>query len=500
MLLAQRWILARLRNRQFFSLEELNAAIRTLLTDLNRRPFKKLEGSRQSAFETIDRTALKPLPATRCEFAEWKTAIVNIDYHADHRPLPAAHRLVGESRCATATTVECFITEAGRAHLFRLRGRYTTIAEHPMPIASTCNGHQDDCSTGHSASVRLPVTWQAVDHRRIPSRATALASAYSTSPSTAARTPRSGRQRALPSVHPPAKHQPILDAKLDQHPSCSRPPFPTSPTPPSTPTCAGRITRSPNSEIEPYPTHARFIEPLEALRHGRRTVEQLPSAAHALAFEERFGLLVERVVVHRENRRLCRCSSLPQGTRLRRDLDAALGADRSRQIASLAVAIGFARGRMSSFTAPPAAARPSACALPACAKVCPRCICVRRVVRRTRLLSRRRQHRKRLAPSPRSILWSSTISPSHLSARANAMILELSMIVSATSRRHQPASPELARHIGVRRSPTQSSTGCYTMLTKSISKAKNRCANTPLQIITERLRNPKKLTERDRPV
>lgn len=49
----QRWILARLRHRQFFSLEELNAAIRALLVELNHRPFKKLEGSRQSAFETV---------------------------------------------------------------------------------------------------------------------------------------------------------------------------------------------------------------------------------------------------------------------------------------------------------------------------------------------------------------------------------------------------------------------------------------------------------------
>ena len=62
-LLVQRWILARLRHRQFFSLEELNATIRTLLIDLNQRPFKKLAGSRQSAFEAIDRPAMKPLPA-----------------------------------------------------------------------------------------------------------------------------------------------------------------------------------------------------------------------------------------------------------------------------------------------------------------------------------------------------------------------------------------------------------------------------------------------------
>ena len=94
MLVVQRWILARLRNRQFFSLRELNLAIAELLTDLNRRPFKKLPGSRLTAFESIDRPAMKPLPPTRYEYAEWSKAKVGIDYHADgDRPLlqRAAH-------------------------------------------------------------------------------------------------------------------------------------------------------------------------------------------------------------------------------------------------------------------------------------------------------------------------------------------------------------------------------------------------------------------------
>ena len=61
-LVVERFILARLRNREFFSLGELNAAIRELLDGLNHRPFKKLEGSRQSQFEALDQPALKPLP------------------------------------------------------------------------------------------------------------------------------------------------------------------------------------------------------------------------------------------------------------------------------------------------------------------------------------------------------------------------------------------------------------------------------------------------------
>jgi transposase len=81
---AQRWILACLRNRTFFSLEELNAAIAELLERLNARPFQKLEGCRRSAFESVDRPAMKPLPRARYELAEWKDATVNIDYHVDY--------------------------------------------------------------------------------------------------------------------------------------------------------------------------------------------------------------------------------------------------------------------------------------------------------------------------------------------------------------------------------------------------------------------------------
>jgi len=78
-LVAQRWILACLRNRVFYSLDELNVAIAELLEQLNERPFQKLEGYRRSAFERIDRPALRPLPPTRYELSRWKKARVNID-------------------------------------------------------------------------------------------------------------------------------------------------------------------------------------------------------------------------------------------------------------------------------------------------------------------------------------------------------------------------------------------------------------------------------------
>jgi len=79
----QRWIIAALRKRKFFSLEEANQAIAELLVRLNQRPLRKREGSRASLFAQLDRPALKPLPATRYEFGKWKTARVNIHYHIE---------------------------------------------------------------------------------------------------------------------------------------------------------------------------------------------------------------------------------------------------------------------------------------------------------------------------------------------------------------------------------------------------------------------------------
>jgi transposase len=79
----ERWVLARLRNQTFFSLSELNKAIKALLEDLNNRPFKKLPGSRAERFQTIDRPAMRPLPETPYVYAEWRKVRVNIDYHVE---------------------------------------------------------------------------------------------------------------------------------------------------------------------------------------------------------------------------------------------------------------------------------------------------------------------------------------------------------------------------------------------------------------------------------
>lgn len=139
-LLVQRWILARLRNRRFFSLADLNLAIAELLVDLNHRPFKKLPGCRRSAFESLDAPALKPLPATRFVISRWKIAKVNIDYHVefDGHYYSVPHRLVGarvELRI-TGRLLECFVSNqrvAGHA-VSAARGGFTTTPEH-MPAS-----------------------------------------------------------------------------------------------------------------------------------------------------------------------------------------------------------------------------------------------------------------------------------------------------------------------------------------------------------------------------
>ena len=79
-----RWILARLRSRILFDLVSLNQAIRLLLDDINRRPFKGSQsGSGQVLFLGKEKAALSPLPSTRYEVACWKKAKAPIDYHVE---------------------------------------------------------------------------------------------------------------------------------------------------------------------------------------------------------------------------------------------------------------------------------------------------------------------------------------------------------------------------------------------------------------------------------
>ncbi len=136
----ERWVLAPLRHRTFFSLSELNEAIRTQLDFLNNRPFEKLDATRKHLFETLDKPALKPLPAYRFTYAQWSRAKVSIDYHieVDRHYYSVPYQLIHERVDVrfTDTTVEVLF-KGRRVALHRrssLRGRHTTLPAH-MPKA-----------------------------------------------------------------------------------------------------------------------------------------------------------------------------------------------------------------------------------------------------------------------------------------------------------------------------------------------------------------------------
>lgn len=168
-LLAQRWILARLRHQRFFSLEEVNRAIRPLLAELNARPFRKLPGSRRSVFEGVDQPALKPLRAERYEFAEWKVATVGIDYHVEaaghYYSVPYRHARQKVDVRLTAGTVEIFQKGERIASHPRsaARGRHTTTDAHLAPAHRKVAGWNSQRFLDWAAKVG-PHTQAAIDH------------------------------------------------------------------------------------------------------------------------------------------------------------------------------------------------------------------------------------------------------------------------------------------------------------------------------------------------
>ena len=109
---AERWILAALRNRRFFSLAELNAAIRELVDKLNNRVTRHLGASRRALFEELDRSALKALPQEPYEYAAWKECRAGLDYHVEVEKhyYSVPHTLLREKLWARLTerTVEIF--------------------------------------------------------------------------------------------------------------------------------------------------------------------------------------------------------------------------------------------------------------------------------------------------------------------------------------------------------------------------------------------------------
>ncbi len=142
-LLAERWIIAVLRNRTFYSLIELAAAVKELAEKLNERPMRRLKKSRRQLFEETERTALKPLPDKAYELADWAQPKVSLDYHVvfDEHFYSVPYQLLGErvDLRATETTIEIFrrgtrVTSHARSLLAH---GYTTKPEH-MP-----RGHRE---------------------------------------------------------------------------------------------------------------------------------------------------------------------------------------------------------------------------------------------------------------------------------------------------------------------------------------------------------------------
>ena len=138
--IAQRWILARMRNEVFQTLGEMNRRIRELLVDLNGRVMRRYGKSRRELFDEMERAALRALPAERFEYAQWSRARVNIDYHVavDGHLYSVPHRLVHEEVEARVTSDTVEILHGRKCVAVHRRssvkGGFTTIREH-MPSA-----------------------------------------------------------------------------------------------------------------------------------------------------------------------------------------------------------------------------------------------------------------------------------------------------------------------------------------------------------------------------
>ena len=134
----ERQILAPLRDRIFFSITELNQAIKPLLNAINSAPFQKLPGSRRSEFETQEKALLQPLPQNRYQFALWKKAKLGIDYHieVDKHYYSAPYQLAKKSCDVryTRETIEIYYRGKRIASHRRSyqKGKHTTVKEH-MP-------------------------------------------------------------------------------------------------------------------------------------------------------------------------------------------------------------------------------------------------------------------------------------------------------------------------------------------------------------------------------
>lgn len=137
--IVSRRIIAPLRNRQFFSLDEINKAIKEQLEKLVHRPFQKRKGNRQTAFEKIDKPCLQPLPKTKYEYAEWLEARIQSNYHVEHNGFfYSCHYSYANQRCSIRVTSRMIEVYVGIERIavhpknYNEYQRYVTLPEH-MP-------------------------------------------------------------------------------------------------------------------------------------------------------------------------------------------------------------------------------------------------------------------------------------------------------------------------------------------------------------------------------
>ncbi len=136
----QREILAPLRNHTFFGLHAINEAIRPRLHQLNNRPFQKRQGSRESYYLEIEKSALKPLPVTRYSFKEWLVKLfvgpdhhVLIDQHSYSAPCDYAQAEVEVAMDINMVEIFHKGQIIARHRRSFIKGERTTVREH-MPL------------------------------------------------------------------------------------------------------------------------------------------------------------------------------------------------------------------------------------------------------------------------------------------------------------------------------------------------------------------------------
>ena len=151
--IVERWILARLRHHTFFSLAELNQCIRSLLDELNQKPFKQLPGNRRDAFEQLDKPALKALPPQPYRYVDIKPVKVNIDYHVQYQQhhYSVPHQYVGERLELHASDTLITLYFRAQSVATHARARRSRVRRMPQPSSGWHRRISSKMATGRNA-------------------------------------------------------------------------------------------------------------------------------------------------------------------------------------------------------------------------------------------------------------------------------------------------------------------------------------------------------------